>query len=83
MRELIIDSFAGRGGVSTSIEQALDRYVDIAINHDEAAILMHKTNHPHSLPADCKSTCNSKPCGYKWLKDTKSVTASYTESSYG
>jgi len=48
LRELIIDSFAGGGGASTGIEQALGRYVDIAINHDEAAILMHKTNHPHT-----------------------------------
>ena len=28
---------------------ALGREVDIAVNHDPAAILMHKTNHPHTL----------------------------------
>ena len=28
------------------IEMALGRPVDIAINHDPDAILMHKTNHP-------------------------------------
>lgn len=39
MKELIIDNFAGGGGASTGIELAIGRSVDIAINHDEAAIL--------------------------------------------
>ena len=47
--EIIIDNFAGGGGASTGIELALGRPVTIAINHDPAAILMHKTNHPHTL----------------------------------
>lgn len=46
---LIIDCFAGGGGASVGIEMALGRHVDIAINHDPAAILMHKTNHPDTL----------------------------------
>lgn len=46
---LIIDLFAGGGGASVGIEMALGRSVDIAINHDPAAILMHKTNHPDTL----------------------------------
>lgn len=46
---LIIDCFAGGGGASTGIEMALGRYIDIAVNHDPDAILMHKTNHPHTL----------------------------------
>lgn len=46
---LIIDCFAGGGGASVGIEMALGRQVDIAINHDPKAILMHKTNHPHTL----------------------------------
>lgn len=45
---LIVDNFAGGGGASTGIEQALGRKIDIAINHDPAAILMHKTNHPQT-----------------------------------
>ena len=45
--EKIVDSFAGGGGASTGIELATGRVVDIAINHDPDAILMHKTNHPH------------------------------------
>lgn len=46
---LIIDCFAGGGGASVGIEMALGRPVDIAINHDPDAILMHKTNHPDTL----------------------------------
>lgn len=49
MRDLIIDAFAGGGGASVGIEMALGRPVDIAINHDPDAILMHKTNHPDTL----------------------------------
>lgn len=44
--EIIVDNFAGGGGASTGIELATGRSVDIAINHDPAAIAMHKTNHP-------------------------------------
>lgn len=46
---MIIDAFAGGGGASVGIEMALGRPVDIAINHDPQAILMHKTNHPDTL----------------------------------
>lgn len=49
MRDLIIDAFAGGGGASVGIEMALGRPVDIAVNHDPDAILMHKTNHPDTL----------------------------------
>lgn len=44
--ECFVDSFAGGGGASTGIEMATGHPVDIAINHDEAAIMMHKCNHP-------------------------------------
>lgn len=46
--ELVIDSFAGGGGASLGIEQAIGRPVDIAINHDRAAIAMHEANHPET-----------------------------------
>ena len=46
---LIIDCFAGGGGASVGIEMALGRQVDIAVNHDPDAILMHKANHPDTL----------------------------------
>lgn len=45
-REIIVDNFAGGGGASTGIEMATGLNVDIAINHDPAAIAMHKANHP-------------------------------------
>lgn len=43
---LLIDNFAGGGGASTGIEAAFGRAVDIAVNHDEAAIAVHTANHP-------------------------------------
>lgn len=43
---LIIDNFAGGGGASTGLEAAFGRSVDVAINHDEAAIAVHAANHP-------------------------------------
>lgn len=46
--EIIVDCFAGGGGVSTGIEMALGISPDIAINHDAVAIAMHKANHPHT-----------------------------------
>ncbi|WP_242986552.1 DNA cytosine methyltransferase [Vallitalea guaymasensis] len=44
--ELIVDNFAGGGGASSGIEMAVNRPVDIAINHNPKAIGMHQTNHP-------------------------------------
>ena len=43
---LFIDGFAGGGGASTGIAQAIGRDVDIAINHSETAIAIHRANHP-------------------------------------
>lgn len=48
-RPLIVDSFAGGGGASTGIEMALGRSPDIAINHSETALALHKANHPDTL----------------------------------
>lgn len=45
---LIVDSFAGGGGASLGIAQAIGRAPDIAINHDAAALAMHQANHPDS-----------------------------------
>ena len=47
--DLIIDCFAGGGGASVGIEEAVGRSVDIAVNHDPEAIRMHKVNHPGAL----------------------------------
>lgn len=43
---LFVDGFAGGGGASTGIKQAIGREVDIAINHSPTAIAIHKANHP-------------------------------------
>lgn len=58
--ELIVDNFAGGGGASTGIEIATGQSVDIAINHDPKAILMHKTNHP-STKHYCESVWDVDP----------------------
>ncbi|MFC3169261.1 DNA cytosine methyltransferase [Paracoccus fontiphilus] len=49
---LIIDSFAGGGGASTGIEQALGRSPDVAINHSVNALALHAANHPETLHLD-------------------------------
>lgn len=46
--ELVIDLFAGGGGASTGIEQAIGRHVDIAVNHDPEAVSLHEANHPQT-----------------------------------
>ena len=43
---LIVDGFAGGGGASTGIENALGRSPDFAVNHDAVALSMHEANHP-------------------------------------
>lgn len=72
--ELVVDNFAGGGGASTGIEQALGRPVDIAINHDIDAIKMHEINHPHTKHY-CESVwdinphqvTNGQPVGLAWF----------------
>jgi DNA (cytosine-5)-methyltransferase 1 len=44
--EIVVDLFAGGGGASEGIRQAIGRDPDIAVNHDRVAIAMHKANHP-------------------------------------
>ncbi len=46
LQEIIVDGFCGGGGWSTGIELATGRPVDVGINHDAAAIALHKKNHP-------------------------------------
>lgn len=43
---LTVDLFAGGGGFSVGFEQALQRPVDIALNHDRYAVTVHAINHP-------------------------------------
>ncbi len=72
--EIIVDNFAGGGGASTGMELATGRVVDIAINHDPDAILMHKTNHPHTThyqasvwDVDPVEVCAGRPVGLAWF----------------
>lgn len=72
--ELIVDLFAGGGGMSTAIEHALGRAPDIAINHNEQALSMHQANHPQTAHyiADVYEVCpheatNGVPVGYLHL----------------
>lgn len=71
--EIIVDLFAGGGGASTGIEIATGRVVAAAINHDEAAVLLHKTNHPFTehyrsnvWEVDPLEVCNGRPVGLLW-----------------
>ena len=43
---LIVDLFAGAGGMSDALEEAFGRPADIAVNHNDNALSMHRTNHP-------------------------------------
>lgn len=72
--ELVVDNFAGGGGASMGIEQALGRGVDIAINHDPKAIAMHKANHPQTrhycedvFKVDPAEVCQGRPVGLAWF----------------
>lgn len=71
--EIIVDSFAGGGGASAGIELATGRVVDMAINHDPDAILMHRTNHPHTThyqasvwDVDPVEACRGRKVGLMW-----------------
>ena len=72
--EIIVDNFAGGGGASTGMELATGRPVAIAINHDEDAILLHKTNHPYTehlqasvWDVDPVKVCKGRPVGLAWF----------------
>lgn len=72
--EIIVDNFAGGGGASTGIELALGRPVDIAINHDPAAIAMHRANHPFTehycesvWDVDPVKVCRGRKVALMWL----------------
>lgn len=74
IQELFVDNFAGGGGASTGIEVAIGRNVDIAINHDPAAIAMHKVNHPSTKhycedvwEVDPVEACDGKPVALAWF----------------
>mgnify|MGYP003629634187 CR=1 FL=1 len=72
--EIVVDNFAGGGGASTGMELGLNTHVDIAINHDPAAIDMHKINHPETKhycesvwDVDPVEACAGRPVGLAWF----------------
>lgn len=71
--ELVVDLFAGGGGASTGIEQAIGRHVDIAINHDPEAVSLHQANHPQTehhvsdvFEVDPVTVTEGRPVGLLW-----------------
>ena len=71
--ELVIDLFAGGGGASTGIEQAVGRHVDIAVNHDPEAVSLHEVNHPQTrhfvsdvFEVDPLAVTHGRPVGLLW-----------------
>lgn len=72
--ELVVDNFAGGGGASEGIEQAIGRPVDFAINHSAEAIAMHAANHPHTrhfcediFEVDPYLVCSGRRVGIAWF----------------
>jgi len=57
--ELIVDLFAGGGGFSQGVFMASGRHPDIAINHNDDALSMHRANHPQTrhFVADVFEVC--------------------------
>ena len=71
--ELVVDLFAGGGGASCGIEQAIGRHVDIAVNHDPEAVSLHQANHPQTehhvsnvWEVDPRVVCAGRPIGLLW-----------------
>lgn len=73
-RKLVIDFFAGGGGASEGLSQAIGRGPDIAINHDKEALEMHKANHPDSrhvledvFKANLRKLVGKRRTGLAWF----------------
>lgn len=73
LQEIIVDSFAGGGGASLGIEQALGRGPHVAINHSPDAIAMHRANHPRTkhytedvFKISPRQVTRGRPVGLLW-----------------
>lgn len=73
MRGIIVDNFAGGGGVSTGLEEA-GLIVNYAINHDAEAIAMYKLNHPNTVvfneniwEVDPRKVAKGRPVHLAWF----------------
>jgi DNA (cytosine-5)-methyltransferase 1 len=72
--DIDVDNFCGGGGASTGIEAATQRPVTIAVNHSEAAIAMHRVNHPETRhyredvwEVDPREACAGRRVRVLWL----------------
>lgn len=77
--KLIVDLFAGGGGMSVAFERAFGRSPDIAINHNAEALSLHRANHPltRHFIADVYEVCphgatQGRPVG--WLHGSPDCT---------
>lgn len=71
---MIVDCFAGGGGASTGIENALGRSPDAAINHNPDALALHEANHPETkhyinsiYAVDPDEVCKGRKVGLAWF----------------
>jgi len=69
--KLVIVLFAGGGGSCTGIEKHIQRHVDIASNHSETALSLHRANHPQTQhhiedvwALDPRKVTAGRPVGY-------------------
>lgn len=72
--EISVDLFAGGGGVSDGYKIATGKEIDVAVNHDVAAVAMHKANHPGTLhycesihDVDPIKACQGRKVGFFWI----------------
>lgn len=63
--EIIVDGFAGCGGMSEAIYQAFGRHPYAALNHSEDALSCHAVNHPqtHHWLGDIRESDPIEVCG--------------------
>lgn len=71
--DICVDLFAGGGGTSCGFKMAMGFDPDIAINHNPAAVAMHKLNHPNTRhyitdiwDVDPAEACGGRPVGMLW-----------------
>jgi DNA (cytosine-5)-methyltransferase 1 len=71
-KELVVDLFAGAGGASTAIARAY-REPDIAVNHNQIALAVHRANHPNTkhyvadvFEVDPVLATGGQPVGILW-----------------
>ena len=72
-QEIAVDLFAGGGGASMGIEQALGLPVFAAVNHDPDAIAQHAANHKWTKhyqtsvwEVEPETICEGRPVGLLW-----------------